>query len=496
MASSQHRLSVIIGTLVCLFAAAASGYDISGIKPTAFGLPELNAVVRPSSGATPYSGTDDELSDFSRIRLVLDTGASGLVIFEKPSLFLGLPIAEFAGDDVVFEDVGIGGSTLFNVSDPLHLSVGRFDMEPSPPYNPATENIDFPRQYSNIRAQLGPPGFAPWLGGLYSGALRIAGIAGMPILENKITVIQPRFAEQFLLGDTIRSYLYEQNLAALSGPGILPTNLDIALTLKAFNRFTKVTPGGAPVPTLSNNPFIGPDPLAALEGQNPLPTNPPGVLIAYNGRQAEGSFLLDTGNQTSSISKQLAALLGVRFKENTEGTETPILENFDPDNPEAPGVEIANQFTSVVQGIGGQETIVGFYLDSLQLKTRQGNANDDNDPNHINYLPAPVYIQDVTLQDPLTLETFTIAGIIGMNYLMASFEGALPLFLSAGPFETLVLNFDQNHANANTLGLYAADFTPVAQPASTQVPFPFAMLLTVAAIILVSGLFALRKKQH
>lgn len=219
----------IIGALCFLIAESALCYEISGVKPTAFGLPEFNAVVRPAAGAAPNSGTDDEFSLFSRIRLVLDTGASGLVIFEKPTLFLGLPVAEFMSEEVVFEDVGIGGSTLFNVSDLLHFSVGPFTAEPSPTYDAATENIDYPRQYPNKRAQLGPPDFAPWPGELFSGALRIAGIAGMAILNDKITVIQPRFAEQFLLGETIRSYVYEPNVAPLSGPGILPTNLDVEL---------------------------------------------------------------------------------------------------------------------------------------------------------------------------------------------------------------------------------------------------------------------------
>ena len=484
----------IIAALCVLIAESALGYDISGVKPTAFGLPELNAVVRPTAGAAPYSGTDDEFSLFSRIRLVLDTGASGLVMFERPAVFLNLPVAEFMSEDVVFEDVGIGGSTMFNVSDSLHFSVGHFFLEPPLAYDAATENIDFPRQYPNIRAQLGPPGFAPWPGELFSGALRIAGIAGMALLNDKITVIQPRFAEQFLLGETIRSYIYEPNVAPLSGPGILPTNLDVELFLKDFSRFTTITPSGAPGPSLSSNPFIGPDPLAALEEQNPLPTTPPGVLIKFNGYEAEGSFVLDTGNQTSSISKALAESLGVRFQVGTEGTSAPMLESFDPSNPDAPGVPLPNQFTSLVQGIAGQETIVGFYLDSLQLKTKQGNANDNSDPNHINFLPAPVYIQDVTLQDPQTLETFTIAGIIGMNYLMASFEGVLPFFLTSGPFETLVLNFDQNHINANTLGLFAADFTPILPPTTKQVPLPLGMLLVTLAITFVSGIYALAKK--
>ena len=452
-----------------------SAYDVVGILPNALGLPELNAVVRPSAGAPPYSGLDDIGDPFTNLRLVLDTGASGVVLFENQTLKLGVPIAEFAGEQVVFNDVGVGGSTAFNVSDPLHISVGHFPTAVPPAYDPATETLAYPRQYPNSALQLGPAGS----GGAFLGPFNLSGIAGMTVLREKITVIQPRFAET--LGDTIRAYLYDPAVTPVSGPGVLPTNLSIALTLKDFSRFTTTEPNGAPGPSLEINPFIGPDPLADFEGVSVAPGAPPGVLIEFNGLRTVQPLLLDTGNQTSSISTAVAALLGVRFQAGTAGTSSPVLEAFDVTDPDLPGTPLANQFTTVVMGVGGIETIVGFYLDRLQMKTLSGDALDDNDPNHLNFAPAPVYVQDIALTEPDTQQVFTLAGIIGMNYLMASFDGSFLSGFNTGAFDTVVLNFDSNHEAANTLGLYAADLITTPPP-SQQVPLPWFALLVVFSL--------------
>ncbi|MGR8947112.1 MAG: hypothetical protein ACU84Q_03635 [Gammaproteobacteria bacterium] len=482
--------AVCLSALIYSFIANEVGaYDIQGVLPNALGLPELNTVIRPNAGAPPYTGLDDIEDPFTNLRLVLDTGASAVVLFENQTLKLGVPIAEFAGEQIVFDDVGVGGTTSFNVSTPLHLSVGHFATVVPPPYDPATENIAYPRQYSNVNLQLGPAGS----GSSFLGPLNLSGIAGMKILRDKITVIQPRFAELF--GDTIRAYIYENNIPPLSGPGLLPSNLNIALSLKDFSRFTSIEPDGAPGPSLEMNPFIGPDPLATFEGRVPAPTAPPGVLVELAGRQSIHSFLLDTGNQTSSISSAVAATLGVRFQAGTAGTATPILESFDINDPASPGTPIANQFTAVVGGIAGMETIAGFYLDRLQMKTLAGDSSDEDDPNHLNFIGAPVYVQDIALTDPATQEVFIIAGIIGMNYLMASFEGLLFSTFAAGPFETIVLNFDQNHAHANTLGLFASDFIVTPAVSAKQIPLPTFSLFGIFIVLASRATAALKRSR-
>jgi hypothetical protein len=62
--------------------------------------------------------------------MIYDTGASGVIVFEGPVHALSLPIAQFSGIDIGFTDVGVGGSTTFEVSDDLHMSLGSFTQDP------------------------------------------------------------------------------------------------------------------------------------------------------------------------------------------------------------------------------------------------------------------------------------------------------------------------------------------------------------------------------
>lgn len=459
------------------FAHHTFAYDVEGIRPNAIGLPEVNVLLRPELGLPPYSGLDDIDDPFTNLRFVFDTGASGVVLFANQSSKLSIPTEQSMGSTVIFSDVGVGGSTDFNVSSLTHMSVGGFDQDPPNVYDATTETTAYPGQYPDMRLQLGPAGS----GSGFLGPFGISGIAGVPLMENKISIIQPKFAEQTL--GTIHTYIYEPGTAAVNGPGVLPANLHIELTQKSFARFTQTTPPGANGPTLTSNPFIGPDPLAAFEGQDPtLPTSPPGIRIVHNGKQVIGSFLLDTGNQTSSISSELAGQLGVRYVPGTQTTENPVLETFDPLNAVNPGVVIPDQFQLPVTGIAGNVTIAGFFVDTLQMKTREGNAHDDADPMHLNFPDAPVYVQDIELIDPISSDTFVLDGIIGMNYLMASFREFIELFggFQLGPFETLVLDFDSAPA---TLGVYVANLETNIHSVE-QVPLPLPAIVLMAIVFI------------
>jgi hypothetical protein len=113
------------------------------------------------------------------------------------------------------------------------------------------------------------------------------------------------------------------------------------------------------------------------------------------------------------ISEAQAANLQVFYKSGTKGTETPILVD-------AMGVDIPDQFTLAIGGIGGQVTVAGFWLDSLLVRTMEGNAANDLDPHHIRYLHAPVLVNDISLKNPVTGQTVTNDGIFGMNLMIAS----------------------------------------------------------------------------
>jgi len=442
----------------------------------------VNLLVRPAAVSAPYSGVDSFAFPLTSLRMVYDTGASGVIVYEGPALALGLPVDQFAGMDVVFEDVGVGGSTTFDVSEPLHLSAGNFTQDPPDPY---TSDDDYPRQGPGVRLQLGPPGSAA----LFIADFTLLGIAGMPIFDGRISVIAPKRAEVSFFelppADTIHTYVYDPPTPPEAGPGIPANALHVALTLKSFDRFTRTTPAGALPPTLAANPFIGPDPLAALEGVTPLPTTPPGVKLARGGSAVTGTFLLDTGSQITSISTALAAALGVRYWQ-------PGDPGYDPGNPavlvdSSDGTQVPNQFTVEIAGIAGTTTLAGFHVDSLLIRTQEGNALDDDDPRHHDFTGAPVFVHDIELQDPVTLDTFVFDGILGTNYLMGSGDlSALAGFevpFRPGPFELLVLDFD---SATPTLG--------VVLPVS--VPLPGGLHLAIGGLIAVAGAARLRARRR
>ena len=148
--------------------------------------------------------------------------------------------------------------------------------------------------------------------------------------------------------------------------------------------------------------------------------NTPGVSITFGSQSSTGSWLLDTGAAASIISEEQAANLHVRYRPGTEDTDNPQLETFNPANPGAPGQLVPDQFSLTIGGIGGTSEKAGFFLDSLLVRTIEGNAANDDDPNHLRYQGAAVLVGDITLQDPQTQQTLTLDGIFGMNMLVGS----------------------------------------------------------------------------
>ena len=162
--STRTRLScrglLLLGAVVAIGALAperTAAYDLPGVLPTSVGLPEVNVVLRPTAGAPPYAGLDSFGFPLANLRMIFDTGASGVALFEGPAQALSIPVAQVMGTDVVFTDVGVGGSTTFGVSDPIHMSLGPFVQDPPNPY---ASDGDYPRQDPGLRLQLGPPGSA------------------------------------------------------------------------------------------------------------------------------------------------------------------------------------------------------------------------------------------------------------------------------------------------------------------------------------------------
>jgi hypothetical protein len=481
--AARPLLACTLAVLSALASGPARAVDIADVLPNSIGLPEVNAVLRPTAGAPPYSGFDFILDPVTNLRMIYDTGASGVILYEGAAQALSIPVAQHMGSDVIFTDVGVGGSTTFNVSQDLHLSFGNFVQEPSEPY---TSDDDYPRQLPGLRLQLGPPGSAA----LFLAEITPLGIVGVPAMAGRVSLIGPKFAEvpfsELTPANTIHTYVYDVGTPPEGGPGILAPDLRVELTLKSFDRFTETTPTGAMGPTLDDNPFIGPDPLAALEGVDPLPTTPPGVTLRLGAGEATGTFLLDSGSQITSISSAMALDLGVRYW-------APGDPGYDPGQPatlvyDADASLVPDQFTVDISGIGGTTTIAGFYADSMLLRTLEGDPLVDTDPNHLNFVGAPVYVHDIELLDPVTLDTFTFDGILGTNYLFGSGDlSALSGFnvpFREGPFEWLVLDLA---SSPPSLG--------VVFPAPVAVPLGSASAFLTAALLAASGTAMARRSR-
>ena len=162
------------------------------------------------------------------------------------------------------------------------------------------------------------------------------------------------------------------------------------------------------------------------------------------------------------ISKDVAAKLGVRERPRLLPDDLPVLEQYDPAHPELPGTELPNQFVIKLSGTGGDQTAAGFFLDSMLVRTQQGDAANDDDPRHLRYMGAPVLVADITLQDPLTLQTLTLDGLFAMNFLVGSIFVTEPIGLGGdtnpSPYNWIV--FDAQH------GVLGLDVSAVPEPAS------------------------------
>ncbi len=424
---------------LCIFfslAPAALAIDIDGVQAVSIDQPRVNVALRWTPTGDPLTVDISGISTFN-IQAFLDTGTSGILLSKETSDLLAVTKATSGGSLVTFEDVGVAGSALFHVSDPLYVAIApsnAIDID-----NPTTQLTVYNQVFGAIRTQINPESPSiPMLQGL--------DIVGMPIMAGKVVVMDPRPPENIELMNTFiydPGTPYTGNVAA---PGIPTTNHHVELSYGDFDRFTVVTPTGAEGPALSHNPFIGPNPITLIDPSLPA-DDTPGITVAFEGASTEGSFLLDTGAQMSMISTSLADQLNVRYVAGTEGTDYPQLELFDPLNPGAPGTPIEDQFQATIGGIGGVMIVAGFNLDSLLVPTMEGDG--------FNYLHAPVLVSDITVKDPLTDDTLTLDGIFGMNFMVASANVSVTE-IRAGAFNWIV--FDEPN------GILGLDLKGVPEP--------------------------------
>ncbi len=425
-------------------ASPAFATDLVGVLPASLDQPRINALLERPAGGGPLTADFGGLDTFN-IQAFFDTGASGIVMSQNTADFLGVQRVEVGGQRAVYTDVGVGGTSEYNVSELLNVRLAS--------YNPLTDVDNLPtyttvynQQFTNQRAQIGPLLIDPG-----NPLLADLDVFGIPLMQNKVVVMDPKPVDTFL--DTMRTYVYDPGTpfnaaTAASNPGIPATNRHVTLSYGDFGQFTTLGPAGAPAPSFEDNPFIGPNPVLVLDPAAPAdPT--PGVKLSYDGLAVETSLLLDTGAATNIVSTGVAAQLGVTYAANSTDA-----------NPVLAGVPLEEQFQLTVGGTGGTKKVAGFFMDSALVRTQEGDAANDADANHLNYQLWPTLVLDISVEDPDTLQTITLDGIFGMNNMVASAflieTGDFPVIggLSRGFFDWLT--FDQPNG---VLGLQLKDTT-------------------------------------
>lgn len=440
------------------FISFASATVIEGVQVGSLDQPRVNAVLRRTAAGDPLLTS----AGFLPMQAFLDTGASGILLSKNTANNLGVQRATVDGSPVTFADVGVGGSEYFDVSESLYVALAPTNAANAD--NPATQLSVYNQVTGPVRTQISRVTTS-------IPELEDLDVVGMPTMVGKVVVMDPRPLEDFWNLDLMHTYICDPGAPFTSwssaSPGIPTTNRHVQLSYASFERFTEVLPEGASAPTMANNPFIGPNPVAKLDPEAPA-DGTPGVTVAFNGFQATGSFLLDTGAAASMISTELAARLHLRYVPGTEpgGDSTPVLETFDPEHPELPGQTLAGQFQMDIGGIGGTTSVAGFRLSSFLVPTVEGDPLD--------FLDAPVLVADITVQDPITSDILTLDGIFGMNFMVASVD-LTTWDIRAGAFDWIVFD-EPNHL----LGLElrgAAAFVPE--------PGAFALLAAGALALLV-----------
>jgi len=414
-----------------IFAGPAGAIDLFNALPAAMDQPRINAYFARTATGTPIVASGLGLDTFN-VQAFYDTGASGLLLSNETADFLGIVRDTFNGQPIIDTDVGVTGTSDFNVSEPLHLWLAPYtqsvDVDNIATYQSVyNTRITGPLAGGALRTRIGPLGTVdPILANL--------DVIGMTAMRGKRVVMDNRLINQTLL-NTIDTYVYTPGAPVTQGPGVPSTSHSIKLSYGDFDRFSQTSPVGAPGGSTWQNPFVGPNPARPAGTVD----NTPAARLTLGTNASEASLLLDTGAAASILSKARALDLGVRYDPNTENTDSPTLL----------GVPLENQFTLTIGGIGGTKKIAGFFADNMLIRTEQGNAANINDANHLNFRGAPFLILDITIKDPVTLQDLTLDGILGMNYLTSSAfiqesttPGDFPSFLDIrrGAFDFVVFD--------------------------------------------------------
>jgi hypothetical protein len=107
----MRRFIASIGTVAALalcWAAASTGLavEIPGRQPASLDQPRVNVLLRRTPTGAPLSVDFQPFGEFFNIEAFYDTGASGILLSNNTADLLEVQRSTFAGQTVVFEDVG------------------------------------------------------------------------------------------------------------------------------------------------------------------------------------------------------------------------------------------------------------------------------------------------------------------------------------------------------------------------------------------------------
>jgi hypothetical protein len=392
---SRFPLPFVAPLLLVVLLHARADDAIDGVQPAALDQPRAYMALRRDAGGPILKTKGKADESVGAVEAFLDTGASGVVLSSETAQQLAVRAAKTpAGQDVTFEDVGVGGVEKFGVSEPLLIA-----LAPYPDTN-AEDPANYGKPLGPIRAQIRPEG------GILAMLAPGLDVAGMPVMVKQVVVLDPTPLAKF---DKIHT-----RVLTPGDKSIPNTTRHVPLTYVSFAKFVHVKPAGAEAlgPTLVPNPMIGPDPFAAGDRHKP-------ITIRHKGKTATGTFLLDTGAATSMMSTRMAQQLGIKLV-----------------NGKPQGVAKNEQFELSVGGLGGMKSSGGLYADRLELPTTEGPP--------LAYVHAPLLIADISIPTEGG-KTFTLDGVLGMNYFVASAEvsgGLIPDIgkIVDGPFRWVVID--------------------------------------------------------
>ena len=135
----------------------------------------------------------------------------------------------------------------------------------------------------------------------------------------------------------------------------------------------------------------------------------PGVRVTHNGTTTEGSWLADTGAAATIWSQQQALGHGIAYS----SVES---EGLGGDNPTLIGVDLDDQFTLTLGGVGGELKVAGFFIEELILPAFRPDGDGGEQRVDLRFADAPILVADIDITHPVTQQKIILDGVLGVNF--------------------------------------------------------------------------------